>query len=238
MRRRGRALPEDRRARAAAVLAAYAAFAHVLAERTAVIPRVRPYQPGQFYLCELPPLRAVLDGLSSLGLLVVDGWPIWTRRPTRPGCACARRVRHPGDRGGQVQVPHGYPRGAGRAQILGTPVVRHCGRDTQRRRGESGPAHGRALPAARRPAPRRYPCAGRPARNQHDRPSARLTHADARNAADADASPLTAPMHKHTVGRALDYDSGRPAMRSPLDNRAPPSSPHGCPSLRAQKWSI
>ena len=61
-------------ARAAAVLAADAAFAHVLAERTAVIPRVRPYRPGQFYLRELPPLRAVLDGLSSLGLLVVDGY--------------------------------------------------------------------------------------------------------------------------------------------------------------------
>ena len=61
-------------ARAAAVLAADAAFVHVLAERTAVIPRVPPYRPGQFYLRELPPLRAVLDGLSGLGLLVVDGY--------------------------------------------------------------------------------------------------------------------------------------------------------------------
>jgi deoxyribonuclease V len=61
-------------ARAAAVLAADAAFAHVLAERTAVIPRVRPYRPGQFYRRELPPLRAVLDGLSRPGLLVVDGY--------------------------------------------------------------------------------------------------------------------------------------------------------------------
>ena len=77
-------------ARAAAVLAADAAFAHVLAERTAVIPRVRPYRPGQFYLRELPPLRAVLDGLSRLGLLVVDGYadldpaadPAWVRMRT------------------------------------------------------------------------------------------------------------------------------------------------------------
>ena len=61
-------------ARAAAVLAADAAFGHVPAGRTAVIPRVRPYRPGQFYLRELPPLRAVLDGLSGLGLLVVDGY--------------------------------------------------------------------------------------------------------------------------------------------------------------------
>ena len=61
-------------ARAAAVLAADAAFAHVLAEHTAVVPRVAPYRPGEFYLRELPPLRAVLEDLSGLGLLVVDGY--------------------------------------------------------------------------------------------------------------------------------------------------------------------
>jgi deoxyribonuclease V len=61
-------------ARAAAVLAADAAFAHVLAERTAVRPWVAPYWPGEFYLHELPPLRAVLEDRSELGLLVVDGY--------------------------------------------------------------------------------------------------------------------------------------------------------------------
>jgi deoxyribonuclease V len=61
-------------ARAAAVLAADAAFAHVLAERTAVVAQVPAYWPGEFYLRELPPLRAVLDDLSGLGLLVVDGY--------------------------------------------------------------------------------------------------------------------------------------------------------------------
>ena len=61
-------------ARAAAVLAADAAFAHVLAERTALVPRVAPYQPGEFYLRELPPLRAVLADLDELGLLVADGY--------------------------------------------------------------------------------------------------------------------------------------------------------------------
>jgi deoxyribonuclease V len=61
-------------ARAAAVLAADAAFAHLLAERIAVVPQVAPYQPGEFYLRELPPLCAVLDDLSGLGLLVVDGY--------------------------------------------------------------------------------------------------------------------------------------------------------------------
>jgi deoxyribonuclease V len=66
--------PTSGGARAAAVLAADAAFAHVLAERTAMIAQVPPYQPGEFYLRELPPLRAVLEGLSGLALLVVDGY--------------------------------------------------------------------------------------------------------------------------------------------------------------------
>jgi deoxyribonuclease V len=61
-------------ARAAAVLAADAAFARVLAERTALVPRVAPYRPGEFYLRELPPPRAVLADLDGLGLLVVDGY--------------------------------------------------------------------------------------------------------------------------------------------------------------------
>ena len=61
-------------ARAAAVLAADAAFAHVLAERTAVVPQAAPYRPGEFYRRELPPLRAVLEDLSGLDLLVVDGY--------------------------------------------------------------------------------------------------------------------------------------------------------------------
>ena len=75
-------------ARAAAVLAADAAFAHVLAEHTAVVPRVPAYRPGEFYLRELPPLRAVLEDLSGLGLLVVDGYA--DLDPSRPGPAWAR----------------------------------------------------------------------------------------------------------------------------------------------------
>ena len=75
-------------ARAAAVLAADAAFAYVLAERTAVVPRVARYRPGEFYLRELPPLRAVLNDLTGLGLLVVDGYT--DLDPSgRPGCAYA-----------------------------------------------------------------------------------------------------------------------------------------------------
>jgi deoxyribonuclease V len=61
-------------ARAAAVVATDATFAHVLAERTAVVPRVSAYRPGQFYRRELPLLCAVLVDLSGLGPLVVDGY--------------------------------------------------------------------------------------------------------------------------------------------------------------------
>jgi deoxyribonuclease V len=53
--------------------AADAVFTQVLAERTAVVPEVPPYQPGQFYRRELPPLRAVLESIGELGLLVVMG---------------------------------------------------------------------------------------------------------------------------------------------------------------------
>jgi hypothetical protein len=56
------------------VLAAGAAVAHVLAEHTAAVPRVPAYRAGGFYLREFPPLRAVLDDLSGLGLLVAGGY--------------------------------------------------------------------------------------------------------------------------------------------------------------------
>ena len=90
MRRRGRALPEDRRRPGSSRLAADAAFAHALAEAHRGGARVPPYRPGEFYLRELPPLRAVLDDLSELGLLVVDGYadldpggcPAWVRTRT------------------------------------------------------------------------------------------------------------------------------------------------------------
>jgi deoxyribonuclease V len=61
-------------ARAAAVVAADDRFSEVVAERTEVLAEVLPYRPGEFYLRELPPIRAVLSGLSGLSLLVVDGY--------------------------------------------------------------------------------------------------------------------------------------------------------------------
>jgi len=61
-------------ARAAAVVAADAAFANLLTDRIGMVPEVRPYRPGQFWLRELPALRAALDGLIGMVLLIVDGY--------------------------------------------------------------------------------------------------------------------------------------------------------------------
>ena len=66
------------------MVAADACFREVVAERTEVLAQVLPYRPGEFYLRELPPIRAVLRGLH--------GWASWwsTATPTstpagRPG---------------------------------------------------------------------------------------------------------------------------------------------------------
>jgi deoxyribonuclease V len=61
-------------ARAAAVVSADATFSRLVADRVERVPEVAPYQPGQFYLRELPPLQAVLDGLTGMTLLVIDGY--------------------------------------------------------------------------------------------------------------------------------------------------------------------
>jgi deoxyinosine 3'endonuclease (endonuclease V) len=61
-------------ARAAAVVAADAAFSRLAADRIALVPDAEPYQPGGFYLRGLPPLRAVLDGLDQMALLIIDGY--------------------------------------------------------------------------------------------------------------------------------------------------------------------
>jgi hypothetical protein len=89
----------------------------------AMVPQVPAYRAGEFCRLELPPLRAVLGDLSGLGLLVVDGHADLDPAG-RPGLGAQVHAEFgiPGDRGGQVQVPHGDPRGAGLARILGAPV--------------------------------------------------------------------------------------------------------------------
>ena len=61
-------------AQAAAVMAADATFCRLLDDRTGQVAEVPPYQSGRFYLRELPPLHAVLDGLNGVRLLIVDGY--------------------------------------------------------------------------------------------------------------------------------------------------------------------
>jgi deoxyribonuclease V len=71
-------------ARAALVLASDATFAAISSEKTAFIENVAPYQPGEFYRRELPPLRAVLAGVGALDLLIVDGY-VTLDPAARPG---------------------------------------------------------------------------------------------------------------------------------------------------------
>jgi deoxyribonuclease V len=61
-------------ARAALVLASDATFSTIAIEKTVLIEHVAPYQPGEFYRRELPPLRAVLADVDDLDLLIVDGY--------------------------------------------------------------------------------------------------------------------------------------------------------------------
>ena len=61
---------------ARAAMAAYhdRRFSQVAATRTAIVPTVDPYRPGEFYRRELPPLRAVIPPARELALVVVDGY--------------------------------------------------------------------------------------------------------------------------------------------------------------------
>ena len=61
-------------AQAAAVVAADVTFCRLLSDRTGQVAEVPPYHSGQFYLRELPPLRAALNGLADVALLIVDGY--------------------------------------------------------------------------------------------------------------------------------------------------------------------
>lgn len=61
-------------ARAAAVLAVEPTFAAIAGQRVVEVDSVAPYQPGLFYLRELPPIMAVLPTAGPLDLLVIDGY--------------------------------------------------------------------------------------------------------------------------------------------------------------------
>jgi deoxyribonuclease V len=72
-------------ARAALVLARDAQFAAIAAERVVELDEVADYEPGRFYLRELPALRAVLDGVPAVSLLIVDGYADLEPEGRRPG---------------------------------------------------------------------------------------------------------------------------------------------------------
>jgi deoxyribonuclease V len=59
---------------AALVVARDVRFADLVEERTARLTTVGPYQPGQFYLRELPAITAVLNTTAGLDLLIIDGY--------------------------------------------------------------------------------------------------------------------------------------------------------------------
>jgi deoxyribonuclease V len=61
-------------ARAAAVLADDPAFATIVASHVAHLVTVAQYEPGAFYLRELPAIEAVLALAPPVGLLIVDGY--------------------------------------------------------------------------------------------------------------------------------------------------------------------
>jgi deoxyribonuclease V len=66
--------PASGGARAALVLSGDPAFAEICGRRTVIAAHAAPYRPGRFFERELPPLRAVLAGVTGIELLVVDGY--------------------------------------------------------------------------------------------------------------------------------------------------------------------
>ncbi|MCW6009809.1 endonuclease V [Micromonospora sp. CPCC 205371] len=59
---------------AAMIVAADPAFSSIVDEFTAHLPDVPPYQPGAFFLRELPALRAVFAQAGAVDLVVIDGY--------------------------------------------------------------------------------------------------------------------------------------------------------------------
>jgi deoxyribonuclease V len=61
-------------ARAALVAAADPQFSPVLWSKTTMTPAAAAYRPGEFWRRELPPVRAVCEGVERLALIVIDGY--------------------------------------------------------------------------------------------------------------------------------------------------------------------
>ena len=150
-----------------------------------MVSRVPPYPPGEFSLRELPPLRAVLGGLSGLGLLMVDGYA--DLDPSgRPGLGAHThaefgipviRVAKSRFRTATHAVP-AMRRSSARPLFVtaaGMPAADAATWSGAWSAGTGCPTRCAAL----------TPSPGRPTRSHHDRPPARLTYAAARYAAVA-----------------------------------------------------
>jgi deoxyribonuclease V len=66
--------PPSGGAQAAVVFAADETFSAIVSSATAVMNTAVPYQPGEFYRRELPALHAVLDDITNIDLLIIDGY--------------------------------------------------------------------------------------------------------------------------------------------------------------------
>ena len=61
-------------ARCALVVAADIRYSSIVEEHVQALSDVAPYEPGRFYLRELPAIQAVLADTAGLDLLIVDGY--------------------------------------------------------------------------------------------------------------------------------------------------------------------
>jgi deoxyribonuclease V len=66
--------PAEGGARAALVVATDPRFATLIEEHVAWLDKVQPYEPGRFFVRELPAIRAVLAKADALDVLVIDGY--------------------------------------------------------------------------------------------------------------------------------------------------------------------
>ena len=150
-----------------------------------MVSRVPPYRPGEFSLRELPPLRAVLGGLSGLGLLMVDGYA--DLDPSgRPGLGAHAHA--------EFGIPViGVAKSRFRTATHAVPAMRRSSARPLFVTAAGMPAADAADLVRRMVGRHRLPDAlraltpspGRSTRSHHDRPPARLTYAAARYAAVA-----------------------------------------------------
>ncbi len=92
-------------ARAALVAATDPRFGTIVSTKSVLLPQAEPYRPGEFYLRELPLLRAVCRGVGSLALIVIDGYvDLDPDGAARSGSSRPHRVGRPGDWGRQDNV--------------------------------------------------------------------------------------------------------------------------------------